>query len=312
MPGRRPARPGSDAAARSAEDMDQLDERMPPILAPDGENFPRGVITTRSSRCSSGFPPMSWVRPQHFSAAEYVAHMFRSKAATPDPSPVSEPRATAPGGAPAWPLIAFAIGYNLAHHNSLVGEYQGPRGTRVADWVDLITPFVVALPLLGFLVGQRPRRGHQLVAAVGAVLYVEGHGVHLAANSVSNAGGADAAGPIAEVVHFWDEIAGHYLWYLGLAIMVGVCAHCVRGRPLGLRTGPLALGGAVCGLTWATNGLEGGTAVFSLIFAVGAIGLVDRERAGLSVGLLAAGTVAAVVLVGYGLTHGGFPQPSSL
>jgi len=208
--------------------------------------------------------------------------------------------------------MAFAIGYNLAHHNSLVGEYQAPRGTRAADWVDIATPFVVVLPLLWFLAGQRPRWGHQLGAAVGAILYVEGHGIHLAANSVSNAGGADAIGPAAEVAHFWDEVAGHYLWYLGLAIMVGACALCVRSRPLGLRTTPLALGGAVCGLTWATNGLEGGTAVFSLLCAVGAVALVDRERAGLSVALLAASTVAIVVLVAYGLTHSGFPQPSSL
>lgn len=68
----------------------------------------------------------------------------------------------------------------------------------------------------------------------------------------------------------------------------------------------------MCGLTWATNGLEGGTAVFSLLCAVGAVALVDRERAGLSVALLAASTVAIIVLVAYGLAHGGFPQPSSL
>lgn len=208
--------------------------------------------------------------------------------------------------------MAFAIGYNLAHHNSLVGDHRGPRGTRLADWVDLVTPFVVVLPLLWFVARQRPRWGHQLGVAVGAIVYVEGHGVHLAANSVGNAGGGNDVGPAAEVTHFWDEVAGHYLWYLGLAIMVGVCALCVRGRPLGLRNAPLVLGGAVCGLTWATNGLEGGTAVFSLLCAVGAVALVDRERAGLSVALLAASTVAIIVLVAYGLAHGGFPQPSSL
>lgn len=209
-------------------------------------------------------------------------------------------------------MLAFAIGYNLAHHNSLVGEYQGPRGTRVADWVDLVTPFVVALPLLWFVAGQRPRWGYQLAAAVGAILYVEGHGIHLAANSVSNAEGADAVGSAAEVAHFWDEVAGHYLWYLGLAVMLGACALCVRRRPLGLRKALLVMGGAVCGLTWATNGLEGGTAVFSLLCAVGAVAMVDRERGGLSLALLAGSTVAIGVLVAYGLTHCGFPQPSSL
>lgn len=209
-------------------------------------------------------------------------------------------------------MLAFAIGYNLAHHNSLVGDHEGPRGTRVADWVDLVTPFVVALPLLWFVAGQRARWGCQVGAAVGAIFYVEGHGIHLAANSVSNAGGANAVGSAAEVAHFWDEVAGHYLWYLGLAVMVGACALCVRSCPLGLPKALLVMGGAVCGLTWATNGLEGGTAVFSLFCAVGAVALVDRERGGISVALLAGSTVAIGVLVAYGLTHSGFPQPSSL
>lgn len=211
----------------------------------------------------------------------------------------------------AWALGLFTLGYNLAHHNSLVGAAAGPRGTRLADWIDLLTPFVVALPLLGFLWLQRPRPYCWLLAAVGTVLYVEGHGIHLSANSIGNAT-SGGVGPQAEVTHLWDEVVGHYLWYLGLAIVVSACALAVRGRPLGLPRLALLLGGALCGLTWATNGLEGGTALFSLACAVAALALADRRRAGLSYALLAATAVAIAVLVGYGIAHGGFPQPSSL
>ncbi len=209
-------------------------------------------------------------------------------------------------------LALFTVGYNLAHHNSILGGSAGPRGTRVADWVDLLTPFVVVLPLLWFVWVQPPRRGHRVLAAVGAVLYVEGHGIHLSANSISNALGAGAGGQASATAHLWDEVVGHYLWYLGLAVVLAVCALSVRGRPLAVPPLASAVGGALCGLTWATNGLEGGTAVFSLACAVGLVALVDRQRSGLSVPVLAAAAVAVAVLGGYGLVHGGFPQPSSL
>ena len=212
-------------------------------------------------------------------------------------------------------LFAFAVGYNLAHHNSLVGAAAGPDGTRVADWVDLATPFVVALPLLGFLAAQRPPRQWLGLGAVGALLYTEGHGIHLSANSIGNtAPDGGGTGAMADVAHLWDEVVGHYLWYAGLAILLAACALALRGRRLGLPVPALVAGGAVSGLTWATNGLEGGTAVFSLVCAVAAaVGLVDRRRwTGLSVATASASVVAAAVLAGYGIAHGGFPQPSSL
>lgn len=213
--------------------------------------------------------------------------------------------------ATAWALGLFALGYNLAHHNSIVGAAAGPRGTRMADWIDLLTPFAVALPLLAFLSLQRPRRGLWILAAVGTILYGEGHGIHLSANSISNAAAPGGTSSQADVAHLWDEVVGHYLWYAGLALLASACALAVRGRPLGLPRPALLLGGAVCGVTWATNGLEGGTALFSLACSLAAGALIDRRRAGLSDAILAASAVATIVLVGYGLVHAGFPQPSS-
>lgn len=82
----------------------------------------------------------------------------------------------------------------------------------------------------------------------GSVLYVQGHGVHLAANSISNARGDEAP------THLWDETVGHLLWYGGLALLVAVLARAFS--PVGLRVGPLSGGLAVLtGATWATNTL---------------------------------------------------------
>lgn len=64
----------------------------------------------------------------------------------------------------------------------------------------------------------------------------------------------------ADIIHLWDEAVGHYIWYLGLAVVITACAGSVWKRSLRLPTVALVVGGAACGITWATNGLEGGTA----------------------------------------------------
>lgn len=208
-------------------------------------------------------------------------------------------------------LLVFVVGYNLAHHNGLIGSAGAVSGTRVADWVDLLTPLVVVLPLLCFLWAERVGKRAWLVAALGSIVYVEGHGIHLAANSVSNVV-IGAPEVTTDVVHLWDEVVGHYVWYAGLAIVIAVCASGVRGRSLGVASPVLAVGGAVTGVTWATNGLEGGTAVFSLTCALVALVWAVRSDGGLRLALVAGGVVAAGILGAYGVAHGGFPQPSSL
>ena len=199
------------------------------------------------------------------------------------------------------------------HHGGLFGSAEIGSGTRLADWVDLATPFAVVLPLLGFMWLQRPRLRWVVVAALGSLLYVEGHGIHLSANSISNvavSGGTSER--TVDTIHLWDEVVGHYAWFLGLAIVIAACAASVRGRSLDVPFVALVVGGAGCGVTWATNGLEGGTAAASLVASVAALVPAIRRDRGLAPALAAGGATAAVVLVTYAIWHGGFPQPSSL
>jgi hypothetical protein len=191
-----------------------------------------------------------------------------------------------------WALGCFVVGYNVTHHNGLFGSNELWLGSRFADW---------------------PAPRWLMVAAIGSILYVEGHGIHLSANSISNVVvSSDAPKATVDIVHLWDEVAGHYLWYFGLATVIAVCARSVRGRALGIPAVALAMGGAACGITWATNGLEGGTAVVSLAAAVLAAVPAIRRSRGVSIALATAGCVAATVLIVYAAMHGGFPQPSSL
>lgn len=206
----------------------------------------------------------------------------------------------------AWALGCFVVGYNVMHHSGFFGTGEVGRGTRFADWADLVTPFAVVLPLLGFLWSQRPPARWWVVAAVGSIVYTEGHGIHLSANSIGN-----VTEP-SDTIHLWDEVVGHFVWYLGLAVLLVACTASARGRDLRIPVAVLVVGGALCGVTWATNGLEGGTAVASLVVAVAAAVPVLRRDGGLAPALAAAGATAALILVVYGVVHGGFPQPSSL
>lgn len=213
----------------------------------------------------------------------------------------------------AWLLGCFVISYNVMHHNGLMGSSQAWSGTRIADWVDIATPYAVLLPLLSFLWLQRPGPRPWLAAAVGSILYVQGHGIHLSSNSIGNVAMADgAAQPSVDIIHLWDEVVGHYVWYLGLAVVVATCVVSVRGRTFDVPSAALVIGGAACGLTWATNALEGGTALASLTAGLIAIVPVLRRDRGLSPALAAWGCVTVMILAVDAMLRSGFPQPSSL
>lgn len=198
-------------------------------------------------------------------------------------------------------LAFFAVAVIVGHH---VGTIVGPFGevggrTEWADWADLLTPYAVVGTALAALLAAGASRRAWVVAAVGAVAYVQGHGIHLAANSVGNARG-DAA-----PVHLWDEVIGHYVWYGGLYLLVAALALARIASGSAWRW-PLA---ALFGFTVATNGIEGGTPVFTLVAAAAFLAWGVRRRDGL---LLGAFGVATVLLAGWGLYWRGFPEFSDL
>ena len=198
-------------------------------------------------------------------------------------------------------LAWFAVAVILGHH---VGTLVGPLGvlggeTEWADWVDLLVPYAVVGTAVGALLAAGADRRAWLLAAVGGVVYTQGHGIHLAANSVGNARGDEAP------VHLWDEVVGHYVWYAGLYLLMAALVLVLPALRSRTRW-PLA---ALFGLTLATNGVEGGTPVFTLLVAAGFLAWGLRRRN--DVVVCAAG-VAAVLIAGWGLYHQGFPQFSEL
>ncbi len=205
-------------------------------------------------------------------------------------------------------LVLFALGYGLFQHAGTVFVDLGEVGeTRWADWIDLLTPYVVTGAAAGALRGAGAGRGAWTGFWFGTVLYTQGQSIHLAANSVGNA----LPGTDPDIVHLWDETVGHYLWYSGFAIIVAVLAVTVADRRA--RGGPAAhLLALVVGFTNFSNSVEGqtvwlgiGTAV---VFAIW--GLFTRD--GMGRYLLTAYGVSLLLFAGYRIWQGGFPEFSEL
>ncbi len=209
------------------------------------------------------------------------------------------------GGGGGW-LLLFAVDYAVTHHGGTLFEGLGELGkqTRWADWIDLLTPFLVLGPAAAALRVGRASGAAWGVFGLGAVVYTLGHGIHLSANSVGNVAPGEPA-------HLWDEVVGHYIWYAGFALVVAaLAATFAERRPRG---GLLAhLAALAVGFTHFTNSIEGQTPIMGIIVAaIFAIwGLVTRDALGRV--LLSSYGVSLLMLVGFGIWQGGFPEFTDL
>jgi hypothetical protein len=202
-------------------------------------------------------------------------------------------------------LAVFAATVIVAHHvNTALGPLGYVGTTRWADWVDLVVPYVVLGTAAAVLFAAEATRREWILLGATGVLYTQGHGIHLAANSIAGVEPSDAA-------HLWDETVGHWLWYGGLAGIVTTLAYALRDVPTSRSVwGPvLSLG---FGFTIFTNSIEGGTPALGLACAVVFVAWGWRHRGRLPELLVPGYALAFVGLVGWGLYWRGFPQFSEL
>ncbi len=118
-------------------------------------------------------------------------------------------------------FLVFALAFAVFFVGPAVLSAQLPGYPlmKIGDAFDLLTPLIL-IPLywgLWTAATDRPSRGRATVVfLVVAALWVLGHGMHLAANSIGHqlegAAGTDAY----ELTSFYDEVLSHYLWHLGV------------------------------------------------------------------------------------------------
>ena len=209
-------------------------------------------------------------------------------------------------------LAAFGVAVLIGHH---LGTILGPLGTvgptEWADWVDLLVPLAVLGSALAVLTAAAPTRGDWTLFAAGALVYTQGHALHLGTNSVSNAG---ATGRALDAAHLWDEVVSHYLWHGGLAVVALSLLIALIRAGLPLRAGPAGhvLAG-LFGYTFATNAIEGGTVPLSIPIATALLAFALPRRTSVAARLaVTAYAVGLLLIVGWGVWHRGFPQFSEL
>ena len=199
------------------------------------------------------------------------------------------PRGTTPDGPGVhrW-LAVLGVVYVLGHHTgTALGPLGGIGPTRWADWVDLLLPYLLVGSAAMVLRAAGATQRAWLVLGAGGLLYTQGHGIHLAANSVGNELGH------AEVITLWDEHVGHYLWYAGLAVLVLALVLALPRVEVTVAGWVLA---ALAALTLTTNAIEGQSVPLSAALA---LGFVLRGRPPLVRVVYTAHAVLLVAWVGY-------------
>jgi hypothetical protein len=148
-----------------------------------------------------------------------------------------------------------------------------------------------------------------VVAVVAAVLYVDGHGIHLAANSI---GHEELTGDAKDVTHFWDEEWGHAEWHLGWFLLVlGFCL-AERSRPVRVERRLGALSALVLGWTLFTSTVEGGTWWLELAATAVLVPWAVVARRPLLSACAGAFALCAGLIGIWAVWHGGVPQFSEL
>lgn len=180
-------------------------------------------------------------------------------------------------------------------------------GVGIGSFVDLLTPFAVVGVAAVALALLRPRTGVLAWAILSALAYVDGHGIHLAANSIA---GKELPAVAERTIFFWDERFGHLEWHLGWLGLVLSLALADPGLPV--RRGLAAVSAAALGAALAGASLEGRT--WGLVLAAVPIFTVValRRRGHVAVACGAAIAFAALVIGGWALYWGALPQPTDV
>ncbi len=103
-----------------------------------------------------------------------------------------------------------------------IGQFPPNPEMKWQDVLDLGVPLVMA-PLYWLVVRQyrsSPQlgRGEALAFILLMAVWIDAHGMHLAANSINNFID-DPSARGGDLIHFWDEVLSHYLWH---AAMIGL------------------------------------------------------------------------------------------
>lgn len=233
----------------------------------------------------------------------------------------------------------FFLGLAYASLQVLPAFFQRfiSKSLTLGDVIDFATPWAV-IPVAFFVFsrisriesGKQPPSSFQIAAskillAAGFVLYVDGHGLHLSANSLARLIDKAQNPELYHAAYLWDEIISHYVWDAGvfliaIALIVGSSRRSYKSLSV-----PsilfISLGALLYGFTFAVNSVEGQTTVLGIPVAIfgGALCIGLRWRNSrlernnpVTLFFLLAYSVTLILFVYWGIRYSGFPQFSEL
>jgi hypothetical protein len=193
----------------------------------------------------------------------------------------------------------------LAFAGSVFVFHQLPAlSGNAGDWVDLFTPFAVIGSSALVLRALRADGIPLAVGFVAALLYVDGHGIHLAANSI---GHEDLHGEAKRVTHFWDERFGHYEALVGWLGLLTAFSLAQKERTAFARRVAVATV-ALLGWTFFTSTVEGSTWPLLLVALVPSAVWAGRSRRTIVVTAAASLLLAAALIGVWAIWQDGVPQ----
>jgi len=199
------------------------------------------------------------------------------------------------------------------------------------DVFDILTPLAL-IPiywlLFKYAANNKPSLGEEIAFLVLAAVWVEGHGIHLAANSIDNLSEALArsqimnitASDIYHLTYFFDEHLGHYVWHIGTLGLAALLIYREWRKPAGSATvwWAATLAGVIYGFSYFCIFVEGQTVALglpcALIFVLFAV-IWGRGRLAQQPVLaffFVTCLVALLLFTIWGLYWGGFPQFTDL
>jgi hypothetical protein len=169
----------------------------------------------------------------------------------------------------------------------VLGQEFGPYTLmKNSDVFDLLTPLVL-IPLYWLLFelwpGNTPNRKETTVFLLLAVLWVDGHGMHLSANSIGHLLESMKGSDVHKLTYFYDENLSHYIWHLGVLGLSVLLLYRQWRHPFVRERGGVAWGvaaGIFYGITLFLATLEGNTLLMGIPFAIAlTIWVLVRGRA---------------------------------
>lgn len=223
-------------------------------------------------------------------------------------------------------ILVFAIAFAIFFFGPplLSQQFGAYPLMKNGDVFDLLTPLVL-IPLYWLMFrieeNKRPSLKEILAFVVLAAFWVEGQGMHLAANSIGHLLEEVKGSDVYNLTYFYDEVLSHYFWHFGI---VGLSALVIfRQWRNPFTEGRAAmwlpiLAGVIHGFAFFVIVVEAGTAPLGVAFAALAAlfvlvwGRKNLRFQPLLLFFLTSYLLALLLFAGWGIYWQGLPQFSEL